>query len=154
MYFLFLNGLNALGDLQCGPNSCCCNESHPRCHHAPLPPLTQKHCSSSSDSGSSGGGDSGGGYAVSESAATTSYEDNENINTEDNENTNTEEQYLEYNEYNDGSGYTNQINSGKNLNVWPFLIAALVVGIVAAALMAKKVSVYVAVRALLCTIMI
>ena len=61
-------------------------------------------------------------------------------NYDDNENTNTEEQYLEYNEYNEGSGYANQINGKKNLNVWPFLIAALVVGTVAAALMAKKVS--------------
>ena len=166
IYFLFLNGLNALEDLNHGPNSCVIR-CEPRCHHPHLGP----GCSHSGNGGNGGGdggsgGDGGGGgcgddcggdsQATSDasSAVEESYSGNDNDSNEenydDNENTTNEDQYLEYNEYNEGSGYANQINSGKSFNVWPFLIAALVVGIVAAALMAKKVSVYVAVRPLLC----
>jgi len=46
-------------------------------------------------------------------------------------------QYLSNNSGN-GNANAAQINSGKSMPVWPFLVAALTVGVVAAALMAKK----------------
>jgi hypothetical protein len=185
VWYLMLNGLNAVGDNMGGPDGCCCNDPPKRCEvlHVCLP-HTHKHCSSGG--GGSGSGSSGGGSGCSGSSCATSdgssasssssnyssngddsdssynkstnddysgenddgnnqanyYNNNDDGasggNNNDNENTSTEEQYLEYNEYNEGSGYANQINGEKNLNIWPFLIAALVVGIVAAALMTKK----------------
>jgi hypothetical protein len=199
VWYLMLNGLNAVHDLKGGPHSCGCIPNLPRC--GPGPPHMHGTCSSHSGSGGSGSGSGSGsggsgcsgnccnpnGCAVEESSSNYSnngddsassynkstnddysgenddgnnqanyYNNNDDGasggNNNDNENTSTEEQYLEYNEYNEGSGYANQINGEKNLNIWPFLIAALVVGIVAAALMTKKVSVCyvaVAVRAVL-----
>ncbi len=49
-----------------------------------------------------------------------------------------EDQYLEYNEYNGGNGNANQITGGQSISVWPILIAAIVIGAVAAALVATK----------------
>jgi len=47
-------------------------------------------------------------------------------------------QYLSNNSGNGNGNAQAQINSGKSMPVWPFLVAALTVGVVAAALMAKK----------------
>jgi hypothetical protein len=151
MWYLMLNALHAMEDHRGGPHSCGCNPHLPRCGL----PHTHGTCISHSGSGSSSGGGDGddggddcsgypscwcnGGCAVEESSSGNDNESNKE-NYDDNESTTNEEQYLEYNEYNEGYGYANQINGKKNLNVWPFLIAALVVGTVAAALMAKKVS--------------
>ncbi len=154
MWYLMLNAVNAPLDLHGGEHSCV-HECPPRCGVPNIGPGCKSHSGSGSDGGDGGGGgDDDGcgdcGQATSESSSAVDGSNSGNdYNYEDNENTNTEEQYLEYNEYNEGSGYANQINSGKSFNVWPFLIAALVVGIAAAALIAKKVSgTYVAVRAL------
>jgi hypothetical protein len=152
MWYFMLNALHVIEDHRGGPHSCGCIPELPRCG----PPHMHGTCSSHSGSGGSGGGSSGGddSQAASDGSSAASSSNNGDSNSsynksanddssgeenyDDNENTNTEEQYLEYNEYNEGSGYANQINGKKNLNVWPFLIAALVVGTVAAALMAKK----------------
>lgn len=72
IYFLFLNGLNAVGDIRGGPNSCCCNKSLDRCHHPhlPCPPPAKKHCSSGGGgSGSGGSGGSGGGGGGSQATS-------------------------------------------------------------------------------------
>jgi hypothetical protein len=187
IYFLFLNGLNAVGDIRGGPDSCCCNNSLDRCQHPhlPCPPLAKKHCSSGSGgSGGSGGGGSGcssGSCATSDGSSASSSSSNYN-NNDDGSNSNYdksanddgysgenddgnnqanyynnnddganggnnqgnddgsgsgEDQYL-YNEYNEGSGYVNQITGGKSISVWPIIIAAIAIGAVAAALVATK----------------
>ena len=176
IYFLFLNGLNALEDLQCGPESCCCNESLDRCQHPhlPYPPPAKKHCSSGGSGSGSGG--SGGSQATSDSSASSSsskngddgdssnydksanddkysgenddennqanyYNNNDDGanggNNQGNDDGSGEDQYL-YNEYNGGSGNANQITGGQSISVWPILIAAIVIGAVAAALVATK----------------
>jgi len=156
MFYLMLNALLAPIDASGGGN--CCSSAPPaRCSAPHLGPPTSSSCgsgSSSSSSSSQNGQTSGtsgqsdgtsqgyDGYSYSdgEDASGYSYSDGEEAAGDSDEDDSTQEQYLA-NEYtNGGSGNAAQVDGSKGLNVWPFLAAALVVGIVAAALMAKKVS--------------
>jgi len=155
VYYLLLNAVTGSPTLEE-----CCSHQHPACV-APLGPLFRdKHHCSGSSSGSSSSSSSSGSNSYSdsdtineddgsESVSGNSNSDNSYSNGESNSNTgngngdngngdSTQEQYLA-NEYtNGGSGSASQVEGAKGLHVWAFLVAALVVGIVAAALMANK----------------
>jgi hypothetical protein len=152
MFYLMLNALLAPIDAAGGGN--CCSSAPPaRCSAPHLGPPASSSCGSGSSSsqndqtsktsGQSDGtsqGYDGYSYSDGEDASGYSYSDGEEAAGDSDEDNSTQEQYLA-NEYtNGGSGNAAQVDGSKGLNVWPFLAAALVVGIVAAALMAKKVS--------------
>ena len=129
--------LNMVG--QCPPNNC-------NCCKGPGLPFKPEWCSSEKCNSSTSDGDdddrlSSTSSTTSSTTATTNDadEDRDTSDSYDNGNNNTQDQYLtEYS--NGGSGSANNVGNSNNLTVWAFLAAALVVGIVAAALMAKKVS--------------
>ena len=138
MYYLMLNALH--GPLDHG---CCTSHPEPRCK-AP-------HFKCSSSSGGSGGGnddenddpDSRMYYNESESSISSNY-----LSSVSGSGTSSsgasggaQEQYLA-NEYNNGgNGNAQNVGSSAGSHVWPFLAAALAVGVVAAALVTlKKVS--------------
>jgi len=154
MFYLMLNALLAPIDAAGGGN--CCSSAPPaRCSAPHLGPPASSSCGSGSGSssnqtgGKSGNSQSGNGegtsqgyneysYSDGEDASDYSYSDGEEVAGDSDEDNSTQESYLA-NEYtNGGSGNAAQVDGSKGLNVWPFLAAALVVGIVAAALMAKK----------------
>ena len=160
MFYLMLNALLAPIDASGGGN--CCSSAPPaRCSAPHLgPPVSTCGSGSGSGSGSSSSSSSKNGqtsqssgqsdgtsqgydgysYTDGEDASGYSYSDGEEAAGDSDGDNSNQEQYLA-NEYtNGGSGNAAQVDGSKGLNVWPFLAAALVVGIVAAALMAKKVS--------------
>ena len=165
MYYLMLNALHGPLDAV-GKGGCCSGSPPSRCGAPHLGPSCSSSDSSSggssSSSGSSSGGSSTGGSSTggssSSSSSSSHWWSSSSSSTSDgsdgsdgdeadadgysynDDNSSAQEQYLT-NEYNNGdSGNATQVNGSKGLNVWPFLAAALVVGVVAAALMAKKVS--------------
>lgn len=115
MYYFMLNALNLPLDAV-GQGGCCKTNPPTRCHFPHIGPGPHKDshtgsCSSASSNGSGGsrsGGDSG-----------------------------TQEQYEQY-IGNGRGGNAQQVHGSKGLNVWGFLIAALIAGVVSAALMASK----------------
>ncbi len=123
MYYLMLNALNLPLDAV-GQGGCCKTNPPPRCNVAPhIGPHKDSHtgsCSSFSSGGSASSNGSGGSRSGGDSGIKEQYE-----------------QYIG----NGRGGNVQQVNGSKGLNVWGFLIAALIAGVVSAALMAfKKVS--------------
>eukprot|EP00986_Skeletonema_menzelii_P000802 scaffold237_cov146-Skeletonema_menzelii.AAC.5 len=137
MYYLMLNALH--GPLDAAGHGGCCDEHvHPRCLAPHIGPHKNDKTGSCSSSSSASGrcmiwnkcfwsGITGSSSATSNGSASGSGGDNGG-------GSGTQEQYLA----NGRGGNVQGINGSKGLNVWGFLVAALVAGVVSAALMAFK----------------
>ena len=139
MYYFMLNALKAPLDAV-GHGDCCKTHPPPRCRFPHMGPLSHKDSHTSSNT-CNNSGDTGGGARcyIWNRCFWSGITSNGSGSGGDSGIKEQYEQYLG----NGHGGNVQQVNGSKGLNVWGFLIAALIAGVVSAALMAfKKVSMY------------